>query len=831
MIKKMQDFLLGEEIEEQEQPDNNKTYQTPNRRMSRVETHSRLLTNNEPEAKITHHYPKKANFRFPLDVEEEPKRAVRREQPQQKYKPAGTEKPPAGRESRRRDTRGWEPPVRQTSRRETPKREAPRRQAPRRDSFAEEHPQRKMSRSEKEHKESKTVSKQDQKTEKKTLEKSKYFQGRDFEPQNIPSPVFGYEKVPLHRDYLKKRTESIIPLPEETIDEYPESRADNLYSQEEEQGTPVDFPYEKEAAASYEQLKSEALLEEAPEQAEPEKPAEVENIMEIKPENEAAEPVSINQKRESRRERRRKEAEARKALKKGNHQKKEPEGKKEPFNVLMHPSAAKRSPAKSAERVPPHPQPKHARDDFPSLQLLAMPPAVEDNSAEILEQQRNQLDSTLRNFNVDAKVVDVTKGPSVTRFEVQPSPGVKVNKVTNLTDDIKLAMAAKDLRMEAPIPGKSTIGIEVPNPESKPVFLREILRRDVFLRQESPLTVAMGLDISGAPVVADLQKMPHGLIAGATGSGKSVCINSILLSLLYKASPEELKLMLIDPKMVELASYREIPHLVTPVINDAKEATAGLKWAVAEMEDRYEKLAHEKVRDIKKYNERMDSQQRWSDKMPYVVIIIDELADLMMVSPQDVEDSICRIAQKARACGIHLLVATQRPSVDVITGLIKANIPSRTAFAVSSQADSRTILDMGGAERLIGKGDMLFYENGSPKPIRVQGTFVSDEEIDAVTDFVKSRRKPSYLFTREELVKKVDKQQSGDELFEEACRFVTEQGSASSSLLQRRFSIGYNRAAKLIDMMEAGGIISGPMGSKPRTVLMTYSEIEEKLLV
>lgn len=490
-----------------------------------------------------------------------------------------------------------------------------------------------------------------------------------------------------------------------------------------------------------------------------------------------------------------------------------------PFNVMMYPKDKR-----SAQQ-----QPKQKGYRLPSLQLLNIPPKKEDEDQSELEEQREQLETTLKNFHVDAKVSQITKGPSVTRFEVQPAPGVKVTKVTNLTDDIKMALAAKDLRMEAPIPGKNAIGIEVPNPTSAPVFLREILRRDVFKNHQSPLSVAMGLDIGGNPVIADLQNMPHGLIAGATGSGKSVCINSILLSMLYKSSPEECKWMLIDPKMVELASYRDVPHLITPVINDAKEATGALKWAVQEMEDRYARLAREGVRDMKKYNERMEKQGRPADKMPYLVIVIDELADLMMVSPQDVEDAICRIAQKARACGMHLLVATQRPSVDVITGLIKANIPTRIAFSVSSQVDSRTILDGGGAERLIGKGDMLFYPNGASKPTRVQGTFVTDEEIDAVTDFVKEQKKPVYQFQKEELQKHLEKEEHQDPLYDNACEFVIDQKQASASQLQRRFSLGYNRAAKLIDTMENRGIVSEARGSKPRNVLVTRQEWEESV--
>ncbi|WNB93113.1 DNA translocase FtsK [Bacillus sp. NEB1478] len=446
-----------------------------------------------------------------------------------------------------------------------------------------------------------------------------------------------------------------------------------------------------------------------------------------------------------------------------------------------------------------------------------------------LNEQRQTLQSTLDNFNVNAKVVHTTKGPAVTRFEVQPAPGVKVNKVTNLTDDIKLSLAARDIRIEAPIPGKNAIGIEVPNQHSRAVYLREIIEHDVFKDSASSLTVALGLDISGAPVVTDLQKMPHGLIAGATGSGKSVCINSILVSLLYKAKPEDVRLLLVDPKMVELAPYNHIPHLVTPVITDAKEATAALKWAVEEMERRYEEFAKTGVREIKRYNQKMEQERLYQNKMPYIVVVIDELADLMMVSPQEVEEAICRIAQKARACGIHLLLATQRPSVDVITGLIKANVPTRTAFAVSSAIDSRTILDMSGAERLLGRGDMLFMENGSNKAVRIQGTFVSDEEIEEVTRYVKEEYKTDYLFTREELIQHQQATEVEDELFEEACYYVIEVGAASSSSLQRRFRVGYNRAARLVDMMEGFGLVSPAMGSKPRHVLLTQEEFEDRL--
>jgi S-DNA-T family DNA segregation ATPase FtsK/SpoIIIE len=463
--------------------------------------------------------------------------------------------------------------------------------------------------------------------------------------------------------------------------------------------------------------------------------------------------------------------------------------------------------------------------EFPKMNLLKPPIIVEDDTEWLLYQEE-LLNQTLQNFNVGASVVNVTQGPAVTRFEVQPEPGVKVNKITNLSDDIKLSLAARDIRIEAPIPGKHTIGIEVPNQKSRPVFINEIIQSPVFRESASPLTAILGLDISGKPIVTDLKKMPHGLIAGATGSGKSVCINTILVSLLFKASPEDLKLLLIDPKMVELAPYNRIPHLVSPVITDVKAATASLKWAVEEMERRYELFAHSGVRDINRFNELAMQHKQYSDKLPFIVIIIDELADLMMMSPADVEEAICRIAQKARACGIHLIVATQRPSVDVITGLIKANIPTRIAFSVSSQVDSRTIIDISGAEKLLGRGDMLFLENGSSKPVRLQGTFVSDEEIDLVVGHVRDQREPDYLFEQEELLKKAQVTEEEDELFYEACEFIIEQGLASTSSLQRRFKIGYNRAARLMDMLESNGFITSANGSKPREVLITLADLE-----
>ncbi|MFC4183223.1 DNA translocase FtsK [Saccharococcus thermophilus] len=462
---------------------------------------------------------------------------------------------------------------------------------------------------------------------------------------------------------------------------------------------------------------------------------------------------------------------------------------------------------------------------FPSLSLLESPKQRHESDEQWIREQCERLNRTFASFHIGAKVVHTTQGPTVTRFEVQPDLGVKVSKITNLADDIKLNLAAKDIRIEAPIPGKRTIGIEVPNLKSRPVLIREILESEAFRNSPSPLTVALGLDISGAPIVTDLKKMPHGLIAGATGSGKSVCINTMLVSLLYKAAPHEVKLLLIDPKMVELAPYNDIPHLVSPVITDSKAATGALKWAVEEMERRYELFAHAGVRDIQKYNELVKQKGSLEHHLPYIVIIIDELADLMMVAPADVEEAICRLAQKARACGIHLVVATQRPSVDVITGLIKANIPTRIAFSVSSQVDSRTIIDVNGAEKLLGRGDMLFLENGSSKTVRLQGSFVSGEEIERVVAHVKAQMAPSYLFQQDDFVKKTAIGQEEDELFYEACHFVVQQGGASTSSLQRHFRIGYNRAARLIEMMEQQGIISEARGSKPREVLITEEEL------
>lgn len=489
-----------------------------------------------------------------------------------------------------------------------------------------------------------------------------------------------------------------------------------------------------------------------------------------------------------------------------------------PYNVVMTPSDKRRLQEKRRK------QETIAKQDLPSLHLLNDQPSTLNQDQEWIESQSHKLTETLAEFNVKAHVVNVMQGPTVTRFEIKPETGVKVSKVRNLSDDIKLNMAAKDIRIEAPIPGKNAIGIEIPNKVASPVSLHEIFTTDQFKDAKSPLTIGLGLDISGRPIVTDINKMPHGLIAGATGSGKSVCINTILASLIFKATPRDVRLLLIDPKMVELASYNDIPHLVSPVITDVKAATQALKWAVEEMEERYQKFVHARARDINSYNQKMLEQNKVEEKMPYLVIVIDELADLMMMAPQDVEDSISRIAQKARACGIHLLLATQRPSVDVITGLIKANIPTRIAFSVASQIDSRTIIDHGGAERLLGKGDMLFVENGARHPVRIQGAFVSDEEIDRITADARKREPVNYLFKQEDLLEKIEQEESEDEIYDEVVAFVLDHDSASTSLLQRRFKIGYNRAARLIDTLEYNGIISGQNGSKPRTILITKED-------
>ncbi|MBU7005554.1 DNA translocase FtsK [Phosphitispora fastidiosa] len=437
------------------------------------------------------------------------------------------------------------------------------------------------------------------------------------------------------------------------------------------------------------------------------------------------------------------------------------------------------------------------------------------------------LEDTLESFGVKAKVTQVSRGPAITRYEIQPAPGVKVSRIVNLADDISLGLAASGVRIEAPIPGKAAVGIEVPNKEISVVTMRELLESEEFAKASSKLAFVLGKDIAGTTILADLAQMPHLLIAGATGSGKSVCMNTLIASILFRARPDEVKLLMIDPKMVELTTYNGIPHLISPVVTDSKKAATSLRWAVREMEKRYEHFARSGVKDIYRFNQavKAGNAEYESGFMPFIMVVIDELADLMMVAPADVEDAICRLAQMARAAGMHLVVATQRPSVDVITGLIKANIPSRIAFAVSSQTDSRTILDMAGAEKLLGKGDMLFFPVGAVKPIRVQGAFMSDKEVEALVSHLKQQGVPQF----EEGVIQDDShsaKDSGevDELFKEAVQILIESGQASISMLQRRLRIGYARAARLIDMMEERGIVGKYEGSKPRALLMTMEQ-------
>ena len=483
----------------------------------------------------------------------------------------------------------------------------------------------------------------------------------------------------------------------------------------------------------------------------------------------------------------------------------------------------------TAEEMNPHQTVKKYKK--PPISLLERSSGGARTNNSLLASKARKLEETLRNFHVDARVVQVTQGPTVTRYEIQPAVGVKVNSIVRLADDIALNLEAKSIRIEAPIPGKAAVGIEVENDNVTMVRLREIIDSDEFRNSKSKITFAVGRDISGKAIVADLKAMPHLLIAGSTGSGKSVCINGIITSLLYKANPDEVKLILVDPKVVELGNYNGIPHLLIPVVTDPSKAAAALNWAVAEMTDRYKKFAEEGVRDLESYNEYVKANEEPEKAMAQVVIIIDELADLMMAAPSQIEESICRLAQMARAAGMHLIVATQRPSVDVITGVIKANIPSRIAFAVSSQVDSRTILDMQGADKLVGKGDMLFNPMGMGKPIRVQGAFVSDSEVHKVIDFVKSQvdSNASYnedILTRIERTNGAEKSEDTDELLPEAIELVVRSGQASVSMLQRRFRIGYNRAARIVDMMEARGIIGPQDGSRPRQVLMTEEELE-----
>ena len=477
--------------------------------------------------------------------------------------------------------------------------------------------------------------------------------------------------------------------------------------------------------------------------------------------------------------------------------------------------------------------------EYPPVELLSKgtKKAIK-GGAKALTEVATQLQKTLYSFGVQAKVENVSVGPAITRYELKPAEGVRVSKIANLADDIALNLAAETIRIEAPIPGKQAVGIEVPNTEKETVHFRDVVESEAFQDSKSKLSVALGKDVAGNMEIADIAKMPHALIAGATGSGKSVCINTLITSIIYKAKPSEVKFVMVDPKVVELSVYNGIPHLLIPVVTDPKKAAGALAWAVQEMDNRYNLFAQKGVRDLKGYNALVEKEDGVG-KLPQIVIIIDELADLMMVAAKEVEDSICRLAQKARAAGMHLIIATQRPSVDVITGIIKANIPSRIAFAVSSQVDSRTILDQVGAEKLLGKGDMLFYPSGAPKPVRVQGAFVSDDEVEKIVSFVKSNGEATYsedILESIENSNKTDKELAAeaadsdddtDPFLMDAIDVVVETGQASTSFIQRRFKVGYARAGRIIDQMEERGIISGYQGSKPRQVLMSLEKLQE----
>lgn len=478
--------------------------------------------------------------------------------------------------------------------------------------------------------------------------------------------------------------------------------------------------------------------------------------------------------------------------------------------------------------------------EFPPIALLGVNKDADKGlDKKAIHSTAVKLQKTLSSFGVDAKVINITKGPTVTRYELSPNSGVKVSKIVNLADDIALNLAAKSIRIEAPIPGKAAVGIEVPNPEPESVFLREVIESDSFTTNKSALAFALGKDAAGDTIVGDIAKMPHVLIAGATGSGKSVCINSIIVSIIYKSKPSDVKMILIDPKMVELSGYNGIPHLLIPVVTDPKKAAGALNWAVQEMVNRYSLFASKGVKDIKGYNAEIEKEVS-AVKMPQIVVIIDELADLMMVAPNDVEDAICRLAQMARAAGMHLVIATQRPSVDVITGIIKANVPSRIAFTVSSNVDSRTILDMAGAEKLLGKGDMLYFPVGATKPQRIQGTWISEKEIESIVNSIK---KDDVVVYNDEIIESIEKVQlkgakgnsnkdpnsiedppDEDPILNDAIDMVVDMGQASASMLQRRFKIGYSRAGRLVDQMEERGLISGYDGSKPRQLLITKEE-------
>lgn len=466
---------------------------------------------------------------------------------------------------------------------------------------------------------------------------------------------------------------------------------------------------------------------------------------------------------------------------------------------------------------------------LPPTSLLDPIPQQAKGDKEDLKKDGEKLIETLNNFNIPCNITQINKGPTITRYEIQPAPGIKVSRITGLSNDIALALATSEIRMEAPIPGKAAIGIEVPNRNKTSVYLRSLIESKEYKAVSSNIPFALGKDIAGKNIIASIDKMPHLLIAGATGSGKSVCINSLIMSILFKGKPDEVKLILVDPKVVELSVYNGLPHLLIPVVTDPRKAANALNWAVSEMTNRYKVFAANSVRDIQTYNEKMLREN--GEKMPQIVIIIDELADLMMVASTEVEEYITRIAQLARACGIHLVIATQRPSVDVITGVIKANIPSRIAFAVSSHIDSRTILDTGGAEKLLGKGDMLYHPMGLPKPVRIQGTFISDDEIKRVVESIKEQQIEIKTGKQNEIIEEIEKAQvqdeDADEFLEQAIEMVVQDGQASASYIQRKFKVGYSRAARIIDQLEERGIVGGHEGSKPRKVLITKEELDE----
>ena len=523
---------------------------------------------------------------------------------------------------------------------------------------------------------------------------------------------------------------------------------------------------------------------------------------------------------------------------------------KEPKEIFepVQPNASKRSlvnkdkntPSKPVE-ILPQVRTKEGDYKFPPVSLLEKGKKTAGNNKEELRQTAQKLQKTLEDFGVHVTITNISCGPSVTQFELHPEQGVKVSKIVGLADDIKLNLAAADIRIEAPIPGKAAVGIEVPNKENTAVMLRDLLESDEFKKSRSRIAFATGRDISGKVVVSDIAKMPHLLVAGATGSGKSVCINTIIMSIIYKAKPEDVKLIMVDPKVVELSVYNGIPHLMIPVVTDPKKAAGALNWAVAEMNRRYQLFAEYNVRDLKGYNDKVENIKDIDDpnkaqKLPQIVIIVDELADLMMVAPGEVEEAICRLAQLARAAGLHLVLATQRPSVNVITGLIKANMPSRIAFSVSSGVDSRTIIDMNGAEKLLGKGDMLFYPAGYQKPVRVQGAFVSDKEVQAVVDFLKENSGGAAY--SEEIQKQVNSNQNvsvggtsseddKDVYFVDAGKFIIEKDKASIGMLQRVFKIGFNRAARIMDQLAEAGVVGEEEGTKPRKVLMSMEQFEQ----